>query len=413
MLNHLKRFHLLFSVAVILIVVVVLVYGAYHMRHESSGNVDRLITVGASVLPSILPDDYHDRATAPGAIPLAEELEMREKINDHARLGGFASLYTLVMGQDGRLYFTALTTPGEEAAERSSWYFYPYEAAPKEFYETMRGGESAYVDYKDQRGEFRSVALRFVSPEGRYYLACADISVAELDKAIYRNIFLAGIICVVFVGLTGVSVLAVRKSTSIYRRLHELSEVNSELYRQATYDNLTGLLTRGIFFDQANTQLQQMQQLGTPGAVVMLDIDNFKQVNDKHGHLVGDAVLAGVAGVCRLSLRSYDMVGRYGGEEIIMLLVRVNGDLAETVADRLRATISRLSFDDNGQEFSVSVTLGMVLFDRPEYDLPSYVEMADKQLLEGKRKGKDQVRSLRLSSGKPPSCPEQEGSGRE
>jgi diguanylate cyclase (GGDEF)-like protein len=114
----------------------------------------------------------------------------------------------------------------------------------------------------------------------------------------------------------------------------------AEQFRElASIDPLTGLLNHRRFFELAEQSLQTAQAAHRPLAVIMLDIDHFKKVNDLHGHCFGDAVLLEVASRLRRSLRSEDWAGRYGGDELVVILHNVNCEIAQTIAGRFRQVI--------------------------------------------------------------------------
>ena len=118
-----------------------------------------------------------------------------------------------------------------------------------------------------------------------------------------------------------------------------LLEAQAALEHQATHDRLTGLWNRGMVLDHLNRTLSQARRARAPVSVVMADLDHFKAVNDSYGHVTGDAVLCEVARRMRSVLRNYDGVGRYGGEEF-MLVVSGDVTLARELAERVRKALS-------------------------------------------------------------------------
>src|SRR2546425_1258454 len=104
---------------------------------------------------------------------------------------------------------------------------------------------------------------------------------------------------------------------------------------EAVTDSLTGLWVRRRFLEQARHTIARALAAGGRGSLLMLDLDHFKETNDQHGHPAGDAVLREVAERLRRTLRQHDLIGRYGGEEFILLLSDSNGPQAKAVAERL------------------------------------------------------------------------------
>ena len=157
-------------------------------------------------------------------------------------------------------------------------------------------------------------------------------------------------------------------------------------------DDLTGLLTRRPFVDVSNKVLADRGPFATMSLVV-IDVDEFKQVNDTHGHLQGDAVLRLVAGTLRELASSVGVVGRYAGDEFVILLPHTGIKEAAELAERIRATVRRTSIPlrERAGSFSVSLSIG-VAEARPQHDeFDSLFEVADRALYEAKRRGRDTV----------------------
>ena len=157
-------------------------------------------------------------------------------------------------------------------------------------------------------------------------------------------------------------------------------------------DDLTGLLTRRPFVDIANTILGERGPFATMSLVV-IDVDEFKQVNDRYGHLQGDTVLRVVAGTLRELGASTGIIGRYAGDEFIMLLPYTGPEEAAELADRIRATVRRAAVPLRQQSGSISVTLSIgVAGVRPEHrDFDALFAAADRAMYEAKRRGRDAI----------------------
>jgi diguanylate cyclase (GGDEF)-like protein len=165
---------------------------------------------------------------------------------------------------------------------------------------------------------------------------------------------------------------------------------NARLYRLASQDSLTKLMTRFYFEQFMQEELANAIATRSPSAVIMLDIDHFKAVNDTHGHQVGDRVLAEVARRIRENVRSDDLVGRYGGEEFSFFLRGATSEGAEAVAAKLRDVIRGTPVSVNPR-VDVTVSLGIAL--APEHgDEPTLlVKRADQALYAAKKRGRDRT----------------------
>jgi diguanylate cyclase (GGDEF)-like protein len=170
----------------------------------------------------------------------------------------------------------------------------------------------------------------------------------------------------------------------------------SQLYESATRDGLTGLLRRGAVLDAMNTELDRSRRFGRPLAVAMADLDSFKEVNDRYGHLKGDLTLKRVAEVMQRGLRVTDQVGRFGGEEFLMVLPETDLDGVHVVAEKLRNLVEGVRVRaDNGEEIRVTISIGVVALEqfatgsRPEVN--ELIEAADAALYEAKAGGRNRV----------------------
>src|SRR5918994_309821 len=147
--------------------------------------------------------------------------------------------------------------------------------------------------------------------------------------------------------------------------LHYLSRVEREeispLRRSADVDGLTGLSSRSFFERAAGRRLEQARKNGTPLACILLDVDDFKAYNDSHGHAAGDEILRCLARVLRESARADDLVGRYGGEEFV-LLVNEEVEAAREVAERIREAVQSACVPqpENSPQRPTTVSLGVV-----------------------------------------------------
>jgi diguanylate cyclase (GGDEF)-like protein len=175
--------------------------------------------------------------------------------------------------------------------------------------------------------------------------------------------------------------------------LHDATEqrVLVELYEAAIRDALTGAYTRRYLGERLHAELSYAARHRTPVAVLMLDLDHFKNVNDRHGHEAGDTVLRVVVEQLRRVLRPEDVLARYGGEELCILLRGLDTAQAASLAERLRASVASLRIAAADAVIGVTVSIG-VASTRPDLDRPeawSLIERADRALYVAKRAGRD------------------------
>jgi two-component system, cell cycle response regulator len=183
----------------------------------------------------------------------------------------------------------------------------------------------------------------------------------------------------------------VRAGERIVTLERRLKNVNLQLEALAATDELTGLLNRRAIMARIGEEAKRAVRENYTTSVVMLDLDNFKQINDIHGHLIGDAMLKEMSRRLILMIRPYDSLGRLGGDEFILLLPHTSEALASKVAERLRKALCNEPFvAEDGSRFSFSASFGVA----PVYDggdEESFLAAADEALYAAKHKGGNTV----------------------
>ena len=170
---------------------------------------------------------------------------------------------------------------------------------------------------------------------------------------------------------------------------------NARLFQQvkilAITDPLTGLYNRRYFFEAAQREFERARRYGGNLAIILIDLDHFKGVNDTYGHLAGDHVLATVSSRCKQSLRDIDVAARYGGEEFIFLLPETNLMGGHQLAERLRVRIMQEVIDTGSLHIAVSVSLGVAEMDDTCADLTALIQHADQALYATKRTSRGSI----------------------
>ena len=169
-----------------------------------------------------------------------------------------------------------------------------------------------------------------------------------------------------------------------------------DLVQLATRDSLTGLANRGYFTDQANIELQRAERYADPLTGVMADIDHFKQVNDTHGHDVGDLALKHVADLLVSGVRNIDIVGRLGGEEFALVLPRANTQPALEMCERLRHRIATTPVPLPSGELRLTISIGLASVTDDRESLDELLKFADNALYQAKRGGRNRVEAATI-----------------
>lgn len=173
--------------------------------------------------------------------------------------------------------------------------------------------------------------------------------------------------------------------------LHSLWLENKALNQQVNHDHLTGLLNRRGFRLLARQMAYYAQRNGSHVGVLMLDLDDFRDVNERYGHPAGDRVLQSVAHTLRTRLRKSDIVGRYGGEEFVVLCPEVGRDALVQLAESIRRSIEGSPAHGIRVTVSIGGTAGSMQTDLPEKELDAMIDQADHCLYRAKHAGKNKV----------------------
>lgn len=168
---------------------------------------------------------------------------------------------------------------------------------------------------------------------------------------------------------------------------------HAEVEDQSRRDTLTGTLNHGTFLQVLEREVSDARVSGQPVSLIMVDIDKFKEYNDHFGHLVGDQVLISICDTIRKYIKSTDSIGRWGGEEFVIVLPRATGDQAILVANRIRRAIGEISLFSREQKSIPAPTIsqGIALFPLDSNDPIAMIDLADQRLYQAKERGRNQL----------------------
>lgn len=183
-----------------------------------------------------------------------------------------------------------------------------------------------------------------------------------------------------------------RAGRRIVELQEQLLEAQEALRQQATHDALTGLLNRAAILQVLQRESARSTRDGQPLSILMVDLDHFKQINDDHGHLAGDAVLREAARRMGSCVRLYDSLGRYGGEEFLAVLPGCDFEGAAVQAERLRRILDATPFEIEEVPIRVTCSVGCVTqLSGAKYDTDGLVQLADCALYGAKRSGRNRI----------------------
>jgi diguanylate cyclase (GGDEF)-like protein len=173
------------------------------------------------------------------------------------------------------------------------------------------------------------------------------------------------------------------KRALLYKKMQEL----------AITDGLTQLFSRRHFLDRFKEELVRSKKFKYKFSFLMVDIDKFKDLNDRYGHLVGDAILREISKAVKETIRQIDFIGRYGGEELSIILVETGKDEARFVAERIRRTIEEKEISAYDERLKVTLSIGISTFSDDGANMEEIIEGADKAMYIAKRSGRNKVRA--------------------
>jgi diguanylate cyclase (GGDEF)-like protein len=185
--------------------------------------------------------------------------------------------------------------------------------------------------------------------------------------------------------VVGESILKFISQTSVEASYHE------EIYQLATHDMLTELYNRRHFIEMADKEIARALRHRRPLALCIVDVDLFKPVNDRHGHIAGDEVLRQIASLVKQHVRSDDIAARIGGEEFAVMLPESDADVASQFAERLRRAVADASFAPGGEAQSITVSIGISTLSATRTSRPSLMAAADAALYRAKDGGRNRA----------------------
>ncbi|RWL46552.1 MAG: GGDEF domain-containing protein [Mesorhizobium sp.] len=226
----------------------------------------------------------------------------------------------------------------------------------------------------------------------------SDLDAASrVDKIVYLNklLFVTGALLAtaLFFGTFFIYPLIrgqVREEGKLRAMTVSLSARSQTLEQAALTDGLTGMQNRRYFDDALREYLQEFRRIDRPVGLMILDLDHFKQVNDTHGHDVGDEVLRAVATCLRGMTRYHDVVARLGGEEFAVVTPNMDVELLARFAERIRKAIANLSILSGNVRLKVTTSVGLAVWDHKE-SAEDFYRRADRQLYEAKKQGRNRV----------------------
>ncbi|MBI4845436.1 MAG: diguanylate cyclase [Candidatus Omnitrophica bacterium] len=211
------------------------------------------------------------------------------------------------------------------------------------------------------------------------------------------KLFQAGIIDGYFILPFDINELTAYSNVFLQRKFlqEELEEKNELLLKMAITDDLLDIYNRRYLIQRLEEEIQRIKRYNYHLSVLMIDLDDFKKVNDTFGHSFGDTVLKEIAVLIKKHARATNIICRYGGEEIVILLPFTNYTAAQVIAERLRSTVEAHVFSCGSNTFSLTISIGLVAFDSQDnISIDKVIISLDKQLYMAKNNGKNRISAI-------------------
>ncbi|MFC1501609.1 GGDEF domain-containing protein [Elusimicrobiota bacterium] len=168
-----------------------------------------------------------------------------------------------------------------------------------------------------------------------------------------------------------------------------------EVKEKSRKDSLTGLYLRRYFLERLEEEMQRAKRYESSFSILMIDIDHFKRINDTHGHVVGDNTLQAIAKILETSLRPVDLIGRYGGEEFVVLLSQTSIEESTKIANKIREKIGKHKFHGNKRIFKLAVSIGISHYPNDGHKTQDLLRYADKALYWAKTHGRNATKTYK------------------
>ncbi|TWB25376.1 diguanylate cyclase (GGDEF)-like protein [Nitrospirillum bahiense] len=215
------------------------------------------------------------------------------------------------------------------------------------------------------------------------------------EQAWFRLLMVFGLVALMACVLAIRTEAQMRRERALGRivaaRTRDLRAANTKLEQLASTDPLTGVLNRRRFFELARLECDRSRRYGRAFSVILFDLDHFKRINDTFGHLMGDEVLRAAVAVAAKACRTVDLLARFGGEEVMMLLPETDIAGARVVAERIRTSLAEMEVAYDGQVAQVTASLGVAQWRSPDETLEDLLARADGALYQAKKGGRNRT----------------------
>jgi diguanylate cyclase (GGDEF)-like protein len=320
--------------------------------------IDNQLLAAATTIPYTLTADFHDRATDQSSITSEEDLQNIRSLSVLSQKLKMKFLYTVIRDNNGKYRLSSSGATQEELNKGEEvHYFTAYPEVSKLIIQSFEESKTIFSarsdeyhpiyeqSYSDRWGTYRSVFIPLISPNVNRYVACADMDISHVSELLrhnlMKNLLMFGVLILAILPIVFAYIKAIRRKSREYQQVHKLYLDHSE---RSVTDALTNIGNRLKLDNELKAAMNHFHNSGQPFGLVMIDIDHFKNINDQFGHQIGDIVLQQFAKLLVEHSRSNDVVGRWGGEEFMIIYLSTNLEGAYQHAEKLRKIIEDSEF---------------------------------------------------------------------
>jgi diguanylate cyclase (GGDEF)-like protein len=283
-----------------------------------------------------------------------------------------------------------LLNPNNKPDEFEARALHLFEKGKKEVYQK---------ENRDSRTYFRYMAPLYVEKECLECHAKQGYAVGEIRGGISVTFNIEDILNIQKSNTVIIALLATLSIASLlgllffftFRMAGKISDARQQIENMAISDALTGLFNRRHVMERFSEELERAKRLKKDLGCIMIDIDNFKNINDTYGHLIGDKTLREVSDILKNSIRTYDIAGRYGGEEFLIVLPDTGFEEALRMAERMRRNIKTQPVEKSNMAPAVTISLGIASMLDTDISIDNMIKRADDGLYAAKKGGRDKV----------------------
>ncbi|XOB61242.1 GGDEF domain-containing protein [Campylobacterota bacterium DY0563] len=383
--------------AVSFTIIILILYSIWNYSYEKKrliAQIDKQLYSAAVAVPFVLEDDFHDRAIDETSISIEEDNQNIKNLSKLNNQLGTKFLYTVIRAKNGVHYLTSSSALNKELKINTEVRYYtPYPDASetlKNSFEHLSTDYTApnkiykpfYVPvFSDRWGTYRSIVLPIQTTKGNLYVVGVDMDISYVNKLLKQNTIQTLLSFLLFL-------IAIVPILIAYKKiLKDKHTEYQEISKKSITDPLTKLYNRHKIDKELEIHYASFQNNNIPFALLMLDLDHFKKINDKYGHQEGDEVLKLFSKILKNSTRLTDIVGRWGGEEFIILYPNSDLNSATKLAKKLHTNLKK-SKEMQKYDLTVSIGLGVP---KKDISLKDFIKNVDDALYKAKDLGRDQT----------------------